>query len=364
MKKYFVDIIKNTLENTPDNAKRVTALLNEKTIDFYPKFLYKYRSCDKEHNFEMLEQEYVWADYPKEFDDPFDAIVNLRLKAELNEIEKWIYQHLGELIYYKIPPEGMEPIKHGQKLSKYIEAQKGFVVNGKLNSKRIIAAQQTELSKLPANQRQNMIQYYKSFEKPEFRNFIEENAKKALYDNVNILREQAQVVCLTTRNNNQKMWEDYSAKYSGFVIQYNRPKYEDINEEEKELIIQLLPVSYYKQIPRVSVLPILKYIYQHKLYGITSEIPYEMVTWFCQMLYKKKEYSSEEEWRIITGSNEHKIQFPYVSAVYAGYKINKDNLERLEDICRNKGIALYKQELDKYNGMLYFKRILEGDRDA
>ncbi len=134
-------------------------------IKHYPTHLYKYRTCDNEYNFEMLEQGYLWADIPQNFIDPNDSLVNLKLKSELPAIEKWLYSHLGELLYYSISPKGMKKQKHGQTLQSYKIAQESFFDSlGRYSAKRAKSLMLLETKKLRADQRQQMQKIYDSFE--------------------------------------------------------------------------------------------------------------------------------------------------------------------------------------------------------
>ena len=74
-----------------------------------------------------------------------------------------------------------------------------------------------------------------------------------------------------------------------------------------------------------------------------------------RLFVKSYDYMLEEEWRLFTGKLEsNKTHFPFVSAVYAGYKITDDNLKILEEICKKKNIPLYKQTLDSIGGRFVY----------
>ena len=364
MERYFKEIINQIVGGAPERPMQAVTLLNADAMKHYPEYLYKYRSCGKEHNFETLEQEYLWADYPTSFDDPVDAAVNLKLKTELKNIERWFYQHLGEIIYFNIEPKGMAKSKHGQTLAKYKDAQAHFLdEHGKLSAQAAFSAMLTEINKLPYKQRQEALKAYKNFESPEFEKTVEDAIRKTLSGVVNSMRNKTMLTCLTERKDNQKMWEDYSGKYTGFVIEYKRPDYASMNDEQKRMVVNLLPVSYYKRIPGVPLLPFIEYSFQKELYGTTPDISDAMAKMLCQVLYKKYEYNSEEEWRLIGDGKTHKIDFPFVSAVYAGHKISEKDLSRLKDICQKKGIPLYKQEI-RVTGKMGFQTVLEGKYNA
>lgn len=366
MKQYFFDIIHILAAEKPDCLDNASALLTADTLQYYPQVLYKYRSFDENgYSIDSLENDYLWADFPSSFDDPVDAAVNLKLKTELKDIENWMYAHMGEILFFNIPPKGMKQQKQGQTLVKYKEAQKQFVnSDGKIDAKAVQRSMYTEINKLPPKQRQDVLRAYKNFETPEFEKNVEESIKQTLDGIVDAFRKKTLIACLTERNDNQKMWEDYSGKYSGFVIGYKRPDYGSLNDEEKRLLVSLLPVKYYKRIPKVELLPFIQYVFHKDLYGTEKDISEAKKKLFRQMLYKRYEYNSEEEWRIICNSKEQKIAFPYASAVYAGYKIEDDKLEQLKTICQRKKLPLYRQTFNKATGKMNFKPVMEDNYNA
>ena len=256
MKQYFIDIIKEIASETPEHMVNASRHLTPDSIKNYPEFLYKYRTCDKEHNFEMIDEEYLWADYPTKFDDPIDTAVRLKLHSELKDIERWWYSHLGEILYYSIPPKGMKTQKHGQTLEKYKEAQKQFIdENGRFSHKAALVAMRTEIGKLPPQKQRELMKLYKDFERPEFEKKIEEDIRKLIDGVVNSLRDKTLIICLTERKDNQNMWERYSGNYSGFVVEFVRPDFALLSNEQRETISRMFKVSYYKRKPGISLLP-------------------------------------------------------------------------------------------------------------
>lgn len=351
MNQYFENQLGIFLTNSDRFSN--TATINCK---FYPSYLYKYRTCDKDFNFEMIEQEYLWADIPSNFSDPYDSLVNLKLLSELPLIQKWLFAHLGELIYYNIMPKGMKPHKNGQSLSNYIKAQEKFMdETGRYNAQKAKKAMLLEIKKLNPEVRQEIQKVYNYFESIEFENKMEDAIKSTLANTVNILRSKNLVCCLTARNDNLKMWEDYADNYSGFVIEY------DIEKAAKDLICvaileKTFPVTYYKRMPKVPLLPFIQKSFEKELYGKDIDISEAERKLLKQLLVKKFDYRVEEEWRIISSAN--KISFPCISAIYAGQKIAENNLQKLKAVCENKGIRLYKQEINVFRGTVDFQIVV------
>ena len=349
MKQYFEDIIDNIIGSEAEQKEFASNNLQQ-----YPKQLYKYRDGKNEYDFQMLEEQYLWADIPMNFRDPFDAIVNLKLKSELPAIQKWLYKHLGELLYYSIQPQGMQPHKQGQTLENYIEAQNRFMdTTGRFNAQKAKRIMLLETKKMHPKNRTILQKAYDKFESPEFEKTVQQAIEKSLENVVTGLRKKHMVCCLTERKDNQKMWEDYANAYSGFVIEYNLEKCIDY-QECYPIITHLFPVSYYKRMPKVPLLPFIEKIFYKDLYGKDISTFDASKKLFKQLLIKKYDYLAEEEWRII--SSEHKISFPFISAVYAGEKISLNNLDRLKEICGKYGYSLYKQRFS-LNGEIKYDLI-------
>lgn len=336
MKQYFEDIIDNIIDSDAEPKKFAS-----NNLQHYPKQLYKYRDGKNEYDFQMLEEQYLWADIPMNFRDPFDALVNLKLKSELPAIQKWLYGHLGELLYYSISPKGMKPHKNGQTLEKYLEAQSRFIdTTGRFNAQKAKSIMLLETKKMHPQNRAKLQKAYDKFESPEFEKTMQQAIEESLENVVSSLRKKHMVCCLTERKDNQKMWEDYANVYSGFVIEYNLEKCIDY-QECYSTITQLFPVSYYKRMPKVPLLPFIEKIFYKELYGKDISTFDASKKLFKQLLIKKRDYLQEEEWRII--SSEHKISFPFISAVYAGEKMPENTFERLKEICAKHRYRLYKQ---------------------
>ncbi len=365
MKQSLLDILKEIAAETPEHIISVSDHLTSDSFNNYPEFLYKYRTCDKAYNFDMIEEEYLWADYPTKYDDPVDSAVRLRLKYELKDIECWWYSHMGEMIYYHIPPKGMKKQKHGQTLDKYKEAQKQYVDdNGRFNHKAALAAMRSEIGKLPPQKQRDIMKLFKDFESPDFEKKVDDEIHKLINSIVNSLREKTMLTCLTERKDNQNMWERYAGNYTGFVVEYARPDFVCLNEEQKDTIARMFKVSYCKRKPGVSLLPFIEYSFYKELYGKEIDVTDSIVKLYRQILYKRQEYSGEEEWRIIKKSADQKIPFTYVSGIYAGSKICDKDLEHLKKICKRKRITLYKLKFNLTTGEIEFDTVTEGKKQC
>lgn len=324
-------------------------------LKHYPSHLYKYRDCSKPHNFAMIAEGYLWADKPANFDDPFDSLVNHKLRSELPTIQKFIYQRLGEILYYCIPPKGMQPHKKGQSLQTYIDAQQKFMdATGRYSAQKARRIMVVETKKLhPVNQHE-VQKVYDQFESPEFEERVHNSIRDTFMKVVNILREKNLVCCLTQRRDNRKMWEEYADKYAGFVIEYDLSMVAEQADTAK-VLSHTFPVTYYKRLPKVPLLPFIERAFYRDLYGKDTDIFDATKKLFKQLLAKKNEYHSEEEWRIL--SSQQRIEFPLISAVYMGYKIADEHAQHLRKICEEKSIPLYRQKFNPLTGTMCFELV-------
>ncbi len=319
--------------------------LKAKDLHYYPEFLYKYRSCN-DYNFESLEQDYIWAAYPATFDDPVDAKIKLDFDQEWKNLGELSLDLIWDSIRKKRSVEGKTG-KNGLYLG---DKNQLLDADGEIDSLKVMEAYNSEFAKLPPEYKRKLVNgRYKTVCEKQVHEYIHNK----LGESTEHLRKSIMLACLTKRKDNQKMWEDYADKYKGFVIEYRRPEYKELSAEHKEMIFWLFPVEYCSNIPEVNLRKIIEFYIQREYFEKTIDITSECVDLFCQMLYKKKEYSAEEEWRLFNCTKENKMYVPYASAVYAGRKIEKQNLDRLKEICFKKNIPLYKQEYDAFGNMSF-----------
>ena len=147
------------------------------------------------------------------------------------------------------------------------------------------------------------------------------------------------------------MWEEYADKYAGFVIEYDLSMAAE-HPNASSVLARTFPVTYYKRLPRVPLLPFIERSFYKDLYGKDTDIFDAAKKLYKQLLIKKEEYCSEEEWRILSATQ--RIEFPIISAVYMGYKITDKHAHRLMAICAQKNIPLYKQKFNPFTGEMNF----------
>lgn len=321
----------------------------------FPKILYKYRTCNF-YGFDMLENGYLWADKPTAFLDRFDSAIHLRLQEELPQIETWLCGHLGEILYYILPPRGMAASKGNLTLQKCMDAQ-----NSCGNRSGTTGVFPTEkqlkslIQSLPKDQKEACSAAFLYLKSQRFETAYRLALEKSLLSVVNTLRETKKICCLTTRNDNLPMWENYADAYTGFCIAY-KIEAEDRSSEQNGFRQTLFPVCYQKRIPKIDLLPFIKRSFVKFLYGEGNIDPNALQKLHDQLLFKKPDYRYEEEWRIVLdGSHSGKIPCP-VSAVYAGHKISAEHAARLQESCKQKEIPYFVQKFNGISGKVWFER--------
>lgn len=346
LKQYFENMLKTMLKKNSTSEDVFSAF----NASYYPKCLFKYRSCNSKHSFDILENDYLWADSPENFHDPFDSVVNADYEKQLFSIEKAFMTHIIEITYHLLP----EDKKRELSLEDFRKSGNDFLDES--------GEYRRSFAKKYLSEREKRMSIEERAEWDKIQEYIcssdiiksgAEAIKVLLKEINNYLRKSVFVCCLSQNGENMKMWEDYADKYSGFVIEYSLENSDDTLL--KTSLCRTFPVKYYKRIPKFDISEIVEYYIQKKIYGKSMDILNTVTELYRQLLYKKFEYASEEEWRIIVSNKEsQRIEFPFASAVYGGYKISDENLNKLKEICKKKDIPLYKQELDSIGGRFVY----------
>lgn len=171
-------------------------------IDQYPRCLYKYRDC-QERNFKMIETQNLWAADPNTFYDPQDSLIRLIEFEKDYELQQMIFRHIGEMVYYNIPPKGMRKSKNGQTLKSYRDKQEMFFdEKGRYCAKKAQRAMITEIKKLPHNQQLEIKKAFEEVESEVYRNKLLEIIEDANNKIRNLFRNNLYICCLTKRNDN------------------------------------------------------------------------------------------------------------------------------------------------------------------
>lgn len=139
----------------------------------------------------------------------------------------------------------------------------------------------------------------------------------------NVFVSQFKIFCLTTNYKNSLMWSHYASSHNGICVEY------DFEYASEDLINFLFPIVYNNNRPLI------------KLNKIKQNNTQSKVTMVKSLLTKSRDWSYEDEWRIIlpnTFLNEkNDYPTPKVTKVYVGVNVS------------NKDFELIKEELKRYD---------------
>ena len=188
-----------------------------------------------------------------------------------------------------------------------------------------------------------------------------EDIKKSTVDN---LGELAFLTCLTEEYNNRLMWSHYAQNHEGFCIEYDLMKEHDNFANIKE---HLFPVIYTTKRQAARDYERLAESLYDLNKAINGEYEYDSVEPMDDIiplfLTKDEIWKYEKEWRIIYSKkqmydldirelNEGNINFNCITAIYLGYRINKEIKNNIIEICKRneeKGskINIFQENLTK-----------------
>ncbi len=325
--------------------------------------LYKYRECN-ENNFDSLENEYIWLPYAKEMPDEIDCIVNYNLELDINDLRKWFNANGFEWYFYWLVISKIDlskkPVEELQKELKLAFKSINYSQQS-LKKKNLLLA----LKKILDSQKAKEVMLY----------LIRLNSligkKKDLFDKVifsikeetvnanKLSREKILICCLAESYQINSMWERYTNKKTGFCVEYDFNKC--LYDLDKHLWLSALAPMWYRQRPHYSLVNVFQWKLDNCLLRPKPKDFYDIKDNDAnlQLLMKDPSYAFEKEWRLTFGGKNinQKMPFPYVSAVYVGLKISKENLERIESICKKLGVPIYQQKLSKYSSEFEYERI-------
>lgn len=347
MKEYFSRTIKVLAETTLRGETMSAEMFTREAYEQYPKKFYKYKSLvgrKVKYVLEMISDEYLWADHPSSFDDISDSRINVT-DGFNKQLQQWFNSHLAEIWFHELPPKGMKGKKGGHTLKDYREVQDKYIdAEGKVKKKELLEALPKMVHGLSQNELAVIRKAMKDNLLPDSNDFLIKGWENHRDDIVNAFQNNSLIACVTKTYKNRKMWEDYANGYSGIVIEYTLPEYDQLTDEQKVLLLHLFPVTYLKRIPKVSLTPIFEWSFQKRYWKKEINISDFWAELYEQILCKEPDYITEKEWRFIDCSKEQRIPMPFIRRVYAGYKISDKNLKKVMNVCRAKGFELYLQK--------------------
>ena len=344
--------------------KEITIIDVEERLKFVPNKLYRYRSGNK-YDFDALENDYLWFSQPKDCDDKIDYTLKYDIKKQSKKLVKYIqnnYEYIVLDFIRKCVPDGVVlPDEINIETIKSIR-EKCYDENGRIKEKEAIEylqkhsdSEETELI-LTVLDKLKEYQNSSSEDLNRFANTLLDTA-----NNFNqILKEMSMVCCFSDNFNNSLLWSKYSKEYSGFCIEYDLKKYNNIPLNIDRNLMCLFPI-YYGAKKEFNLIEFFIDLLNVDVFGIENLNAYNIdsLNINFQLLTKDKSWSRQREWRIcLKYQNNNKQYFPFISAIYIGCKTPKYKVDKLIRIGKRKKVKVYQQLLDHSGSKFIYKRIV------
>ncbi len=287
--------------------------------DNFPSSLFKYKSIyTNGFTLDLLENDLLYMNTVNQFNDPFEGDF-------IFDIEEIFYSHfLNNVIYdyfehpnNKIPSEQKEKILKGDSfnnLMKYI-----YYNDSTVNKEEFSPSEFIKRTK----------------------NFLEDYYSSTIDDFNSFLKNHTLVSCFSEKNIINPMWAHYADNHKGICIEYNFKDLDNIF-----VLNSCFPISYVEHFDMTNDL---KRIDSNSNKFKILKIPF---------LNKSMDWQYEKEWRILLTNDpffrfdikkinsNYYIKIPRPRSVYLGLKIEKDNKEKIIEICKNREITVYQMEKD------------------
>lgn len=322
-----------------NEARRYPKFLSE-----IPNFLYKYKEVNKD-SIDMLKNEYVFLSMVKDLDDPFDCVANIDMNEiykneAVSVLSKEMVSYIAVCIKQYVDSYSKE------QLLRIINAS---VKNGSFNEECICKALG------PKSQTLRTEEHLIFLILRNFENVLgniandKEGVGEVIYKATHADTEVG-LGALSELRDNKVMWSLYGGKYEGICIEYQIPK-------ERNYIVNLCPVVYkrygvtniYKRLVEFTIASCVHYVPENNKpprVGALTEL-------FCT---KDTDWSYQREWRII-GDPLSAIPTK-IKSVYLGFKISKENEEKVVNIAKENKFNVYKMNNPNGKTKISYTKIL------
>ena len=191
-----------------------------------------------------------------------------------------------------------------------------------------------------------------------------DDLKNCSSEDISNLYDLASIACFTETNNNQLMWSHYADSHKGFCVEYDLKL---LPKDSLEVCKHLFPVLYgEKRIINYNLKKLNNELKELRE-AINKQYVYDDIEYFNNIIplfiTKGTAWAYEKEWRVIYTKKDMyeidddvlyscNIPFSCISAVYLGYRIDKEVKENIIEICRR---------LSKERNISVFQEILSDD---
>lgn len=273
-----------------------------------PKSLFKYRALDeksRKYSLDILKKDVLWVSSANNFNDPYDCFHTLSLYKLiagrwLNDKEK----------LKKFTIEKCKVLTQSE-----VEKPNSIEELGKLilsKDKDIPPERHDEIIK---DMKDAGNEIFKDYHINKFRDIVQKNMA---------------ICSLSEKNSSIVMWRYYANNHNGFCLEYGL---DDMKKFNHKLITPLYPVIYTENLLDGT---------QYFMDENNSNLPYFNV--ICA-IHKSKEWSYEQEWRIVLPIGEKNSNFPLKmpkpKAIYIGSETSEEDKKILNDIAKKKNIEAF-----------------------
>ena len=313
--------------------------------------IYKYSNL--ENAIEVLKDNCVKLEYPKNYNDPFDSQIGFDDK-DIKKAKSIIREYLTTQELYKLFTSEINKFKQKDRVLISI-ARTTIWMN-------MSSAEMSGIYK-PNALIKGLINH--AFKKAEIEKSFKEAFDEQMLERSKRIRDKALMSCFSKSNKSLLMWSHYADSHKGVCIEFDRP------EEAKD-------VQYSKKIQNFDIVYVTRSTIANEIRHKNGKpISYDFDRIFEPFYTKGSDWRYEGEVRcvyddsdkfgnviekeIIKKSGEkgiilvHKMPNP-VKRVYLGCKIDKnsDNYKKLVEIANKKNIELIEMKIDEKNYKVFF----------
>lgn len=292
-----------------------------------PKILYKYRSFDK-YTKEMLEEPYVFLAPVKDLDDPFDCLTNPGVKPDQKDDLNSIGLSMLDYVIDIVCSLGNTTIN--KKEVKTIIPK--CYVNGEYNEDNARTAFR-ETALIPEDQKEMLLGVFRNIDEVT-KTIVEDKSMENLAKISIDPSDKVGICSLSTKRDNKVMWSLYGKKYKGYCVEYEIPN-------DEEIRFNLCPTIYkrnddnnlIRKMVKLGVANCIRFMSEGKFnsgIGCINEL-------FCT---KDTDWAYQDEWRLIGDAGVHCTKLK-VKAVYTGFKVTDNNLQKIKRIGKKKGFKVF-----------------------
>ena len=372
IRKYILNLAFE-LQNNFDNPRFSTAGLIIDHFNTIPNhILYRYRPCN-DNEFNVLEKHSIYLSQASNFKDKLDSAIfydyeDLNKRQKQNLVKSYTLANYSNA-YIEMRLNTKEYTPSPKLVKKFIDKcyDNDFILIEKRFKKFIVKNFNDDREKYASRFLELDSIFTKEGKGDKLRSWLIEKEKKDAIDITRERQEETFVCSFTELPFDLSMWENYADNYSGFCVGYKLEGV-SINHLHSPLLraclLHVLPVIYTDepnlQSGYVFSLEQNEIMYEKALGNESNDFdPFWYYANILSMLYKKKFYEWEKEWRIVLSNLQNNVVFfPYAVKIFLGKNINKEDKDRLIQIAKKNNLSVYQQCLNEGKGNYEYKLII------